>query len=334
MKRTNPEKTKIGRVMLTRIGELGMYFRRYFGLNLVKKHKYFMEFPDDFDRNEIERIVYLIRGEKYKPAIFIHGVMPRSGTNYLADLMERHEDIFPYTHHFWEFPLLMFTENVSNLQSDFNRKILRYPAEAKPFEFSAYLNAGMMKNLQEQADTGKMILFKYPFVQYLDLFRTFFPRDYLILVLRDGRDVVASSIRTFGMGPFKKKFSDYCREWDYATRCILKYDHKNSYNHPKTIVIKYEDLYQDPEKNIRRILRTLNLDPQRFDFQDLRSQPIRGSSALPNEKGKVTWKPQERKDTFNPLGRWANWTNSQKRRFKALAGRSLVAAGYANDNDW
>lgn len=334
MQRRAPKRNKIGRFLLTRIGDLEIYFRRFCGLSRVEKNKYFLEYPDEFDQNEIKRIVSLIRGEEYQPAIFIHGVLPRSGTNYLSDLMKRHKDVFSYTYHFFEFPLLSFTGEVKDLQSDFNRRIARYPGSLKAFEFSAYINAGMMKNLQALSESKKNMLFKYPFVHYLDLFRTFFPRDFLILILRDGRDVVSSSVRTFGTGFFKKNFSDYCREWDFATQCILKYCQGNSCSNPRTVVVKYEDLYKDPQTTIHKILHALHLDPKRFDFNGISHQPIRGSSALSNNKGRVTWEPQERQDDFNPIGRWGDWPIRQKRQFKTYAGRSLIAAGYAKDNNW
>ena len=335
MHRKASENSKIRKLLLTRIGDLEIYFRRLLGLSLVEKYKYFLEYPDDFNSDEIKRIVYLIRGKKYKPAIFIHGVMPRSGTNYLADLLQRHKDVFSFTHHFWEFPLLAFTGNVEDLQSDFNRRISRYPGSLKSFEFSAYLNAGMMKNLQQLSDEPtKTMLFKFPFVHYLRLFRTLFPRDYLLLVLRDGRDVVASSLQTFGSGFLKKNFSDYCKEWDYATRCILKYAQGGTFQNSRTIVVKYEDVYQDPEKNIRRILGTLPLNAKRFDFQNIRNEPIRGSSSLRDKHGKVIWRPQEHPETFNPIGRWANWPSSLKSKFKKSAGQSLIAARYAEDYNW
>ena len=88
------EKTKLGRICLTRIGELKRYFNRLPGMNRIESEKYFYNIPNESVFREIQDISLLIRGTDYQPAIFIHGVMTRSGTNYLSDLMARHNDIF------------------------------------------------------------------------------------------------------------------------------------------------------------------------------------------------------------------------------------------------
>ena len=38
---------------------------------------------------------------------------------------------------------------------------------------------------------------------------------------------------------------------------------------------------------------------------------------------------------FQPVGRWRKaWSSHKKRRFKAIAGRTLIQAGYAKDDHW
>ena len=119
--------TKLDRLLATRIGDLVLNLGRWMGLNLKPLYKYELALTDEFDRKEIERTIYAIRGEDYRPAIFIHGVLPRSGTNYLRDLFARHPDINAFPHHFAEFPLLSITDKVLQLQNDFVRV---YPLNA------------------------------------------------------------------------------------------------------------------------------------------------------------------------------------------------------------
>jgi hypothetical protein len=326
--------TRLDKLLATRVGDLGTYVRRLFRLNRVPRHKYDVELPDSFDSATIERIVYSIRGEDYQPALFILGVHPRSGTNYLADLFSFHEDIYPHPRKFWEFPLLSVTNHVMQLQNDFARVYRRNAEVLRPMEFAAYLSAGFMRSLQQQVGPGKTMLFKFPYAHYVDLFRTIFPKDYLVLILRDGRDVVTSSLKTFRKGILRRGFSDYCREWNYATRAILKYDAHGCAVHPRTVVVKYESLFQNPEERMREILQKFGLSADRYDFKNLREMAVRGSSDLVERGGAAHWKPVKRTSTFNPVGRWKGWSEGQKRRFKAIAGETLIAAGYEAGENW
>jgi hypothetical protein len=178
------------------------------------------------------------------------------------------------------------------------------------------------------------MLFKFPYAHYVDLFRTIFPKDYLVLILRDGRDVVTSSLKTFRKGILRRGFSDYCREWNYATRAILKYDAHGCAVHPRTVVVKYESLLQNPEERMREVLQKFGLSADRYDFKNLREMAVRGSSDLVERGGAAHWKPVKRTSTFNPVGRWKGWSEGQKRRFKAIAGETLIAAGYEASENW
>jgi protein-tyrosine sulfotransferase len=329
------DESRIDRLLSMRVRNLAVPLKRLFGV-MINKHKYVLDLSEDLDVDELQNIAYSIRGRDYRPAIFIHGVLPRSGTNYLADLLARHPHISAHPHRFWEFPLLSTTDNVMELQNDFARIYKKNAEVLTPLEFSAYLNSGLLRFLQQSVCPQKTMLFKFPFVHFIEFFRMLFPRDYQILLLRDGRDIISSSLRTFGTGLRKKKFSAYCREWDYATRSILRYEDNGTLSEPRTIIVRYEKLYSDTEDSVRQILsRTdLDLDLDEYEFRDLRGIPVRGSSSLPNDEGQVNWQPTERPASFNPIGRWEDWSARKKRRFKAIAGRTLIAAGYETNDEW
>jgi protein-tyrosine sulfotransferase len=328
------DETRFDKLLATRVGDLGIYFRKLLGLKKVPWRKYDTQLPPGFDVKVIENITYTIRGKDYRPAIFIHGVLPRSGTNYLADLFEFHQAIHPHPRHFWEFPLLSVTDRVVELQNDFARVYRRNAEVLQPFEFSAYLNSGFMRYLQELVGPNKTMLFKFPFVHYVSLFRILFPRDYLILLLRDGRDVVSSSMKTFRKGLFKRKFSEYCAEWTCATGTILKHDVNGPRHHPRTLIVKYEELVSNPEGHMREVLDKVGLECDKYDFSGLRDMPVRGSSDLADQANGVHWQPWKPRGKFNPVGRWRDWPEHRKQKFKVIAGDMLINAGYEVSNDW
>jgi protein-tyrosine sulfotransferase len=328
--------SRLDKLLSTRIRDLEIYFRKLVGLQRFPYPRYENPvFPAGFDAGEIESIARAIRGPDYEPAVFLHGVLARSGTNYLSDLIERHPDICAHPHQFWEFPLLAVTDQISELQNDFARVYRRNADVLKPLEFAACLGSGLLRRLQHMVGEDKTMLFKFPYVYYIDLFRILFPRDYLILLLRDGRDVVSSSMRSFKeKGVFRQRFVDYSAEWACAARAILAYEEGAPRNHPRTIVVRYEEVLEQPEEHVREIVKRIGLDPEKYDYTSLKSMPVRGSSDLAGQAGGMHWKGVKPPEHFKPVGRWKDWPQRKKRRFKAIAGEALIAAGYEKRNDW
>jgi hypothetical protein len=98
--------------------------------------------------------------------------------------------------------------------------------------------------------------------------------------------------------------------------------------------VRYEHLAEQPDVAMRAVLGHVGLDPAAYDFEALGRLPVRGSSAIEGT-GDQRWAPHEKPTQFKPVGRWREaWSESQKRRFKAIAGPTLVRAGYADDPHW
>ena len=57
-----------------------------------------------------------IRGLGRAPALIIHGVMPRSGTVYVGELLRLHPDLYAYPNEIWELPFLRQTEDLLKVQ--------------------------------------------------------------------------------------------------------------------------------------------------------------------------------------------------------------------------
>ncbi len=274
-----------------------------------------------------------MRGEEYRPAIFVHGVMPRSGTNYVADLVKLHSAIAPYPHQLWEFPLLHVVDSISAAQTAFLRTYKGNMDVIKSFEFLAYLASGLLSYLQHLAGPEKTILLKVPHAEYLYLFHAVFPRDHCVLVLRDGRDAVASHLKTFGYSPLKPRTSELSDKWARSAQAVLGYTQYRVRSSGQSLVVRYENAHKNPVETVQKILQTCGLAEDKYHFQGIPALPVRGSSATPDAVG-VNWRPKEKPADFQPVGRWHGWSRAEKRRFKRYAGAALVAAGYAADDSW
>jgi hypothetical protein len=99
-------------------------------------------------------------------------------------------------------------------------------------------------------------------------------------------------------------------------------------------LVRYEDLVTDPEKVARGIVKFLRIDESRFQWSKLNCLPVRGSSGIYDEQGKVSREAVDKPSDFSPIGRWREWSRWRKRRFKKIAGRELIELGYEAHGMW
>lgn len=259
-----------------------------------------------------------------RPPIFIHGILPRSGTNFLWDLLLLHpdcararepvnEDLF-LDH---AGPLLAFVHDV---RGSWDPMWGGFPPGITD-QLCAALGEGLVSFLW--TDRTRRLVSKSPSVRHLPRFFDFFPWARLIILVRDGRSVVQSAIDTFGWD-----FDRGCRGWAEGAATIRRFQTTHAACAEHWRVVRYEDLVDDPEASLRALFGFLGLDATRYDFEAARRLPVRGSSALAREQGRVHWHTVPRDETFAPKERWRSWTAPQMERFAWLAGAELVAFGY------
>lgn len=94
-------------------------------------------------------------------------------------------------------------------------------------------------------------------------------------------------------------------------------------------ILRYEDLWQDTETRLRELFEFLELDPENYDWQQALALPVRGSSELEaREAGSIHWDPVERSAEFDPLSRFAGWSNARHIRYNSVAGAAMKPFGY------
>ena len=153
----------------------------------------------------------------------------------------------------------------------------------------------------------------------------------ILELIRDGRSVVESAARTFD-----RPYGHAAREWAGSAEIIQ--DYCKNYPEQPFLLVRYEDLYSNVEKELRRIFEYLQLDPDAYDYAGAVNLPVRGSSTLrgqPSAHGVpwvaqgIHWDPVAKPANFNPVERWANWSRAKHERFNWLAGEYLEKFGYA-----
>jgi protein-tyrosine sulfotransferase len=262
--------------------------------------------------------------------IFILGIMPRSGTNYLRNLICLHPACAPsrtpISEDFFLEPsdlLLAYTWQVRKrwdpMWGVFDDELMR--------RFSESLGDGLISFLWK--DRGRRLVAKTPSVQHIERFFTLFPRARLLILVRDGRSVVQSCMSTFGW-----EFDRAAQSWAAASDEIRRFQSKTRRPTDRYLLVRYEDLLDDPRGSLSGILRFLALDEDAYDFEAAARLPVRGSSFYYGPgRGSVHWEPVERGPDFDPRQRWRDWPPGLHERFEWLAGEQLRFFGYADQTE-
>jgi hypothetical protein len=278
--------------------------------------------------------------------VFILGVAPRCGTNYVEDLLCVHPDCglgIPLRENQLMDALPQLAGIVDQLGERWSKKVHWGFRPEHPADLARALGDGLIDFLVSQVDDRRrlheppgplsgiehafrlspaFLITKHPRANGLADFRRFFPDGKLILLMRDGRAVAESSIRSWGWD-----LDLAVDNWRQGASQMA--DFLESHPDDASILVRYEDLITDPEGEIDRIFDYIGLDPARFDFDRALRRPVRGSStARPEGAESVDWQPVEKDDTFDPLARARGWTPAQHARFNHMAGDLSIRFGY------
>ena len=284
-----------------------------------------------------------VSGERAK-ACFLLGISQRSGTNYLFQLLRQHPDcVAPGP--IWEDFLLdhsgllkNYAERVFgswNPKWDVENKVgsqsalLRHLGDA----LYGFLRLQLVLVAVEKArgeDMGakdavfeKLFITKTPSVKNLENFFVLFPECHLLILVRDGRGVVESGVKSFGWN-----YEEAMREWTKSAETILDFAGKNK-SDDRFLVVRYEDIVANEKAELSKIFIFLGLNPGLYDFSVPATLGVIGSSDLREAPvDEVHWKAIKKESTFNPIGRGFNWPRSRYRRFAWIAGGAMSRLGY------
>ncbi len=264
----------------------------------------------------------------YAP-VFIHGLWKRCGTNFLADLLRKHAS-FEIAAPLWEDALLRRVDLLTQFADEQIRVWQWWLSEAHEDEETTradllnHLGEGLISFMKSRITPGKRLLCKTPSTSNLRHFFSLFPQATLLILVRDGRDVVESARRSWP----KNSLSYYARQWSNGARQALDFVHGPGQQHPdQWRLLKYEELVQGGNAVIN-LARFLDLNDGTVDWATCEVTTVRGSSTLRGEQHDLTWKPIQKPSDFDSIGRWKSWTRREHWRFNRVAGRELRELGY------
>lgn len=256
-------------------------------------------------------------------AIFLLGITPRSGTNFLQDILRVHRDCdIPAP--IWEDHLLHHADLLFDYATSVHHHWESHDVDVEGFreDLCRDIGSSLVDYLYRRVDSERLLT-KTPSVRNLKHFYRFFPDAYLLILVRDGRSVAESGVRTFGWS-----YEAAARRWDRAAARILAFDRQHAGGGSRHLIVRYEDLVRDLKREMTRILSFLDLDPDRYDIAAAENLPVRGSSVFRGASEETTWMRVEKTEEFNPLERWSHWDLARHERFNWIAGANLERLGY------
>ncbi len=268
-----------------------------------------------------------IRGD-YPPSIMLFGVMPRAGTVHVGELLALHPDVGAHPNQLWELPFLENTDTLLDFQEGFFAGYHQNTERMGGSDFLALFGASFVHYLYSFVQPGQTVLVKETSMRSFERFPLVFPAERLLLLMRDGRDLVSSSIRTWP----RLDFAELCTRWSESTHAML--DFVAAHPRPDFWLVKFEEILDAPDAFVREACQRYELSVERYPFEQQGNIEVIGSSTM-SEAGQVDWdKHVAAPKGFKPTGHWMKWSAGQKRAFKKIAGDALIRAGYADNLDW
>ena len=255
---------------------------------------------------------------------FIVGIERRSGTNFLGDLLALHPDC-ARPRHLHEDMLIHRAPHLVAYAEQLHRCWASQWREAYPAErIGASIGRGLLTLLDEQADRpARLLVAKTPRADHVGSFPWLFPGAKLLILIRDGRAVVQSAVKSFGW-----TYGKAITRWSRGARRILEFDAQHVTGGFPYLIVRYEWLVSDQRAELTRILQFLNLSAAQYDFDAAQAMPVRASSTMRDRGESLHWTPLPKAADFNPTKRPLLWSTHVHCQFLWQAGGYQTLLGY------
>jgi hypothetical protein len=259
--------------------------------------------------------------------IILLSACPRSGSNYLENLLSLHpqcrksrvpEDFFLANSE----TLLNFCQSVADSWDDWWLQRLGGPSR-----LAMHIGTALLRFADPVPEKGAPVsdfrlMLRSPTTEGIAAATTLFPNARVLVLVRDGPATVESGRRSF-----RWPYEEAMQAWRRSVRRILTF--LASADGPRCQLIRFEDLTADPAREIARVIAFLGLDPALYPFNRIDEIPVFGSSSFGRTEGEgVHWRPVPKDPSFDPLARAQTWRAHRLARFAWLAGAEQRKLGY------
>ncbi|TMJ65887.1 MAG: sulfotransferase [Alphaproteobacteria bacterium] len=260
-------------------------------------------------------------------AIILLSACPRSGSNYLENLLALHphcrkskvpEDFFLANSE----TLLNFCRSVADSWDDWWLQRLGGASRLAMHVGTALLRFADPGPEEEGPTRDIRLMLRSPTTEGIAAATTLFPDAKVLVLVRDGPPTVESGRRSFGW-----PYEEAMLAWRQSVRRVLSF--LASADGARCQLIRFEDLTADPAREIARVIAFLGLDPALYPSDRVDEIPVFGSSSFGRTEGEgVHWRPVPKDSSFDPLARAQSWPAHRLARFAWLAGAEQRKLGY------
>ncbi|WP_236974818.1 sulfotransferase family protein [Membranihabitans maritimus] len=252
--------------------------------------------------------------------LFLIGISPRSGTNFLYRQLILHPDI-----------------NQSNIKGEdrtinHSNLLINYATTVGKNQPSRWGNStkDLEKNLGNalreyflsSVKKSKYAILKTPLTDGIINIPVLFEDYKIIFLVRDGRNIIESYSRSFDTS----FMGTLVRVTQHAKKMQLFLE---SVSNDKFHVVKYENLLTNFNSEITDLLKFLDLPVENYPFDQAKNMGVIGSSTFTGNSTSPTWKKEvEKNDTFTPNSRSKDWPKYKHILFNYYAGHLFKKWGY------
>ena len=262
--------------------------------------------------------------QRHNPIILL-SACPRSGSNYLENLLSLHpqcrkskvpEDFFLANSE----TLLNFCRSVAESWDDWWLQRLGGPSRLAMHIGTALLRFADPGPEEEGPVSDFRLMLRSPTTEGIAAATTLFPNARVLVLVRDGPATVESGRRSFGW-----PYEEAMLAWRQSVRRVLSF--LASADGPRCQLIRFEDLTADPAREIARVIAFLGLDPALYPFDRVDEIPVFGSSSFGRTDGEgVHWRPVPKDPSFDPLARAQSWPAHRLRAVRLAGGGRAAQA--------
>ncbi|MDA0973230.1 MAG: sulfotransferase [Bacteroidetes bacterium] len=235
--------------------------------------------------------------------ILIHGILPRSGTNYLNKLILKDSSCEQPRSRIRENWYLHYSGHLMSYFEELFKMWSKPDWSGEAFskeEFQQALGDCILDFLSSQISSSqKRLVTKTPSVEQMINIDLLFPEVKNVIIVRNPLDVAASTFNSWRV-PVDVTIS----KWITGCEAIHSYEKKNGGS--GYYLLRYEDLIADLPQYFAPCIEFLGLNPEAFDWDSIEKMPVYGSSDSGSK-----WEVNEKKEGFQAVGKWKNLPDSQ-----------------------
>jgi hypothetical protein len=256
--------------------------------------------------------------------VFIIGA-PRSGTSALAWALAEHPALWTSA----ESNILLYLLRTPWLSEQYKQstvykeqEVWLVKHEVSYEEFASFIGKGLDLMFRSRSGDKIWVDSTPAYTNIAPQLVTYFPQAKFLHIVRDGRAVVNSMIKSGFSGKAFHDFKFACEFWVRYVEMGL--DAMRAFP-GRVLEVRHENLSSDPEKEFGLIYDFLGLEPCPGSADFIRTKRI-NSSYLNVEKSDITKKVKD--PSMMPKEPWNSWSAGDRKHFSKICGQTMTRLGY------